>query len=204
MSSWTYITGTIVVSPMGRTQSEMTYILETVLDHLPYVTGSEKDMDVYIVKKRGYNISSSHNEFGEYGGYRRHNSLATEMQDNYILVVNGSFRDRTFDRTYREFQNWLCRLAKRISVEDVLVEVKGWERSCIITNPKVNKKSSWQTVYGQMLEGPSWHRGNKNGEVNWCEYLMWHNMDNSDYPAILGYKYINDEENDKKVEAWIK
>lgn len=31
MSSWTYITGVITVSPMGRTQPEKRYILDTIL-----------------------------------------------------------------------------------------------------------------------------------------------------------------------------
>lgn len=48
MSSWTYINGTITVRPMGRTQPEKRYILETVLNHLPRVTGSEGDMNIYI------------------------------------------------------------------------------------------------------------------------------------------------------------
>ena len=46
MSSWTYINGTVTVCPMGRTQPEKRYILETVLNHLPRVTGSGGDMDV--------------------------------------------------------------------------------------------------------------------------------------------------------------
>lgn len=41
MSWWTYINGSIVVYPMGRTQPEKKYILDTVLAHLPLVTGSE-------------------------------------------------------------------------------------------------------------------------------------------------------------------
>lgn len=51
MSSWTYVHGTIVASPPGRTQHEKRYILETVLDHLPVVTGSERDMEVYVIQK---------------------------------------------------------------------------------------------------------------------------------------------------------
>lgn len=53
MSYWTYINGTITVCPMGRTQPEKRYILETVLNHLPRVTGSEGDIDVYIIQKNG-------------------------------------------------------------------------------------------------------------------------------------------------------
>ena len=59
MSWWTYINGTITVEPMGRTQAEKRYILETVLNHLPIVTGSERDMEVHIIQKDGHNSSSS-------------------------------------------------------------------------------------------------------------------------------------------------
>ena len=102
---------------MGRTQAEKRYILDTVLEHLPQVTGSEKDMNVYVIQKAGYDSSSSCDEFGEvtnnltddYGDRsRRRGWLRT--QSKYILVVEGSFRDRLFDQTYKEFQNWLCRL----------------------------------------------------------------------------------------------
>ena len=41
MSYWTHINGVIDVSPMGRTPAEQRYILETVLNHLPIVSGSE-------------------------------------------------------------------------------------------------------------------------------------------------------------------
>ena len=37
MSYWTYVNGTVIVSPMGRTQAEKRYILDTVLSHLPRV-----------------------------------------------------------------------------------------------------------------------------------------------------------------------
>lgn len=209
MSSWTYVNGTIEVHPMGRTQAEKRYILETVLDHLPYVTGSERDMNVYIIQKNGYNSSSSHTEFGVYGGYLgwSKKNLSLETQDEYILVVNGAFRDREFEQTYREFQKWLCRLAKRVVVEDVLVEVKGWKRSTLIRNPEMNKKP-WDTVYGQMFEDPSWFRDKKDKdefkEPNWCEYLMWDRAKGYDYPMMLAYKYIADEQNDEEVERRIK
>ena len=51
MSYWTYITGVIEVCPMGRTQPEKRYILDTVLEHLPKVTGSERNMSIHIVQK---------------------------------------------------------------------------------------------------------------------------------------------------------
>lgn len=189
MSWWTYINGTVTVSPMGRTQAEKRYILETILDHLPVVSGSERDMEIYIIQKNGYSSSSSHTEFGEWGGYRDRKTLSTKVQDQYILVVNASLRDRMFSETFREFQNWLCRLAKRVSVEDVLVEISAYEQSLIVRNKN--------DIYGKMFEYPSWC--NDTGEPTWCEYLMWNRAKNSDYPMILGYKYFDDEENDKEV-----
>ena len=61
MSDWTYIHGTIVVSPIGRTQEEKKYVLDTVLKHLPNIPSSEEGMNTYVIKKNGYDISFSEN-----------------------------------------------------------------------------------------------------------------------------------------------
>lgn len=50
MSHWTYIHGAIEVHVPGRTQAECTYVLQTVLNHLPKVYGSEGDMEIYVNK----------------------------------------------------------------------------------------------------------------------------------------------------------
>ena len=169
MSLWTYIHGTIIVSPMGRTQHEKTYILNTVLDHLPQVTGSERCMNVYVIQKEGYDHINSCDEFGKvtnnlidsYGDKSFKNGwLRTQSQ--YILVVDASLRDRVFEQTLKEFNKWLCRLAKRISVEDVLVEIKGCYGQLLIRNKN--------DVYGKMFDDVSWY---DNSSKNWCEYLMW-------------------------------
>lgn len=64
MSYWTYVTGVITVEPLGRTQPEKRYILETVLEHLPKVTGSERDMHINVVQNYGHDSSCNCNEFG--------------------------------------------------------------------------------------------------------------------------------------------
>lgn len=43
MSMWTYVRGLIELGVPGRTQAEKDYILQTVIDHLPKVTGSEQE-----------------------------------------------------------------------------------------------------------------------------------------------------------------
>lgn len=213
MSSWTYINGTITAEPLGRTQAEKRYILETVLNHLPRVTGSEGDMDVYIIQKNGYNSSLSCDEFGErtnnlvdiYGN-KSFDRGRMRVQDEYILVVNAALRDREFDQTYKEFIKWLVRLCKRVMCEDILVEIKGYDKSTVIKDRNIqNKAYSWQSVFDGLFENPSWCRDGK--EPNWTEYLMWDRAKDSDYPMMLAYKYFGDEENDKEVErrkAWRK
>ena len=190
MSSWTYITGVITVEPIGRTQPEKRYILDTVLDHLPDVTGAEDDMYVKVIQEDGYNCSCSHNEFGERipGKNRR-------IQDCYQIIVYGSFRSRVFDETLREFNKWLNRLAKRVYVKDILVKVNGISKTWIISDPK---------PYQEMWELPSWSIANKDNTVSWAEYLMWAPTKDSQYPMMLAYKYYNDPENDVEVERRIK
>lgn len=205
MSSWTYINGSITVSPLGRTQAEKRYILETVLNHLPLVTGSEGDMDVYIIQKNGTNSSSSCDEYGqisnnlidEYGCHSRKNGWL-EIQEEYILVVNGSLRDRHFDETFREFMKWLCRLSKRVWVKDVLVRINGYNKQYVI-----NESDNFDSPYSNMNEEYSWSK-ESDGEPHWCEHLMWERAKNSDYPMLLAYKYINNEENDAEVERRMK
>lgn len=63
MSNWIYINGVITVDPLGRTQAESRYILETVLNHLPVVKGSEVDMQLYINQSRIYADSYTSDEF---------------------------------------------------------------------------------------------------------------------------------------------
>ena len=206
MSFWTYLIGTVTVRPMGRTQAEKRYILDTVLEHLPLVTGSERDMNVYVIQKNGHNSSSSCDEFGEvtnnlvdsYGNKSRNRGWL-RTQNEYILVVDGSFRDRMFYQTFREFMKWLCRLGKRVSIEDVLVEVKGYNKSTVIRNTNIQRnKYLYRKVFDGLFEDPSWC--NDTGEPNWCEFMMYDRAKNSDYPMLLAYKYFNDKENDKEVE----
>lgn len=202
MSYWTYITGTITVSPIGCTQAQKRYILDTVLAHLPIVSGSEKDMDVYVIQKNGHNSSCSCDEFDWYGERTRSRGML-RTQDEYILVVDAALRDREFDETYREFIKWLVRLGKRVMIDNILVKISGYNKSTIIKDYFVqNEKYSYQNVFLNLFEGTSWVRDD--GEVNWCEYMLYPRAKDSDYPMMLAYKYFNDEENDKEVERRMK
>lgn len=198
MSEWAYINGTITVSSIGRTQPEKRYILDSVLEHLPVIEGSERDMDVYVIQKTGYNSHCSCDEFGQITnnltdsyGQKNRKSGWLNTQNQYIIVVDGSLRDKDFETTYRMFQKWLCRLAKRIMVDDVLVKISGYEKETIVDNSN--------DTYGKMFEYPSWGKKGSD-EPAWYEYLMWEESGGSMYPLKLAYKYFAIDEIDEEMD----
>lgn len=201
MSYWTHINGTITVCPLGRTQAEKRYILETVLNHLPLVTGSERDMDVHIVQKAGHNSSLSCDEYGEhtnnlidqYGRKSKNGWL--RCQDEYIIVIEGNFRDRMMKQTYREFIKWICRLSKRVMVHQCLIRIDADYETSIL----INEKDEYSNKFYKMFERPSWSQ-DSDGEPTWCEHLMWESDYDSFTPLLLAYKYYADDERDAEIE----
>lgn len=193
MSYWTHIIGTIKVSTLGRSTEEHEYILKTVLKHLPVVSGSESDMYYDIIPNRYANISSNCDEFDNTTEEIRRNEYNFDINDDFFILVYGNFRDRKFDETYKEFQNWLCRLAKRVVVYDVVVNINdGYNKNVVITNKN--------DCYTDMFEYPSWSKINKEKEPNWCEYLMWKKAIGGSLPMLLEYKYYENADNDYFVE----
>ena len=190
MSYWTYIKGIVEVEPVGNTQPQKRYVLDTVLEHLPVVSGSEGNMKVHVVQQYGCTCSSSHNEFGECFRYRRYQDVESDglghTQCKYTLVLEGWLRDKEFDETKRELNKWLNRLAKRIWVTDILVQLTGQDRSIIISDPE---------PYSQMMEPFSWCKVS-GGEPAWVEYLLWEEAPGTHYPLKLMYKYYQDPEID--------
>lgn len=145
MSNWANINGVITVEPLGKTQCEKRYVLDTILSHLPKVTGSETDMETYVIQRNGYDTSCTHDEFGRLSNLGNGYYGLFETQSTYLIVVCGSLRDRMFEETFKEFNKWLCRLSKRVLVKSVLVRIEDIANSTII-NDNYN-------VYHDMYEG---------------------------------------------------
>lgn len=148
MSNWTYIQGLIELDVPGRTQAEMDYILQTVIDHLPKVTGSEGAMDIHIVRAYGHNSWQNFDEF-----YNRVEDFKT--QSRYFLVLDGNLRDRYYKDTFKELNKFLNRLGKRLMVDSVYVRLYDYNHSHIFTNKN--------DCYGKMFENDN----------PWYNYLMW-------------------------------
>lgn len=148
MSMWTYVQGLIELSVPGRTQAEKDYILQTVIDHLPKVTGSEKPMNIYTIQTAGHDSWQNFDEF-----YNRVEDFRT--QSRYFLVLDGSLRDRYYKDTFKELNKFLNRLGKRLMVDSVYVRLYNYEHSHIFTNKN--------DCYGKMFETDN----------PWYNYLMW-------------------------------
>lgn len=190
MSIWDYVYGTITVAPIGRSQEEKDYVLKTILNHLPIKDYADGHMNVYMNVKNGYDSSSSHNELGQCCYYQqdRYNGSSYQMQEEYLLTVDGAFRYETFDDTYRFFIKWLTRLAKRVSIYNILIQVQGYrhniEKDTYTFEGKViNDYEPWFN----MVEYPDWGRGKH--EPTWCEFLLWKQYKDTMFPKELLYKY---------------
>lgn len=197
MSFWTHVSGVVEVNVYGSTQPQIEYILNTVLEHLPRITGSEGDVHVHPIKQHGHNCCSTHDEFEmrtnnattEYGEKSRRYGMYY-MQQQYSLVLEGSLRDRMFDTTKTELLKWLCRLSKRLHVDTVVVKLwDDYDRELVISNP-----DPFEDMY-------EW----RDDEIRWTDYLRWECAPNTSIPMKLYAKYFSDEEVEEELvrrEQW--
>lgn len=131
MSEWTHVTGAVRVDTYARSDAEAVYIAQTVANHLPRITGSEEDAHVYVNLERGFNMSSTDDEFG------RRSNLGNDWvqgqrnmfdtQSKCVLTITGDLRDRSIGQTVRETARMLARLASRLDVDTCSVTVSGYD-----------------------------------------------------------------------------
>ena len=140
MSSWTYVSGLIEVDTFSQTSAETIFKAQTVVEHLPRITGSEGAAHFVVVPMPGWhNQSSGLDELGHFSnlGDKRYSTRWTpfQSQSGALLVLHGSLRDRWFDQTLHETTKCLTRLASRLHVRDCLVRVSGFDRQYIFDSP---------------------------------------------------------------------
>lgn len=155
--TWTYVRGLIELDVPGRTQAEKDYILQTVIDHLPKVTGSECNMEIHTVRAYGYDMWSNRDELDNL-------ALDFKTQSRYFLVLDGRLRDRYYEDTFEELNKFLNRLAKRIYIESMYVNLLGiFPKTSMFTFPKSHMFTNVSNCYSHMFER----------ENPWYDYLMW-------------------------------
>lgn len=175
MSNWTYISGVVEVSPRGRTKAEKRYILETILAHLPKVTGSDENMESYIIQKDGYDEIHSCDAFGQWIMLPNNKYGIFVLESDYLIVVSGKLRGRVLDETKREFTKWLCRLAKRIPISEISVDIRDDFDRHFTLNNYVPWYDMNEFIY------------------DWCEFLMWDQAESGLPKKLEKYYEINNE-----------
>ena len=160
MSNWTYVTGIIEVDPYGHNDTERRYILETTLNHMPKITGSEEDVEVQCFPTQCYRGSIDEDEFG------RTLKHSYKNYSNFLVTLKGNLRDSVFYQTLKETNKFLNRLAKRINIVSMSVTVQNdypceFHKVYTFTNNK---------MYDDLWEVPSWFDDRSSA---WWEYLLY-------------------------------
>ena len=154
MSAWTYVMGAVRVGTPAHSTEQAEYIVKTVLNHLPEVTGSERNMRVIVVSSSNSCITQDWDEFGH--GTKAVKRDGFRITSDYLLTVEGQLRDRNIEETYREIIRWLCRLAKRLSVEEICLKIKG-NRTLLITDATpFEKMYETESNWVERIAGPKW------------------------------------------------
>lgn len=138
MSCWTYVSGVIEVDTFARSDAEAIYLAQTVVNHLPRITGSERNVEYHLSRPSGYYVSSNVDEFDQHSNLYddRHFRMFT-TQDRILITIHGNLRDRMFKQTLRETTKMLSRLSSRLWVLNCLVRVKSdMDETFIFDNPE--------------------------------------------------------------------
>lgn len=182
MSLWTHVFGMIEVGLYEDSPAKSRCAVEVVLEHQPKVTGSEGAMNVALLATPGSYDWISCNEFGEWceGGIK--------IPNQYLIILSGDMRDRTFEQTKRELTKWLVRLSKRLWVRKILVRLDGdCGESLVFDNAE---------PFSNMNEiGVDY-----DGEITWLSHLFGDYDPYTGYPLELMEKYHNDPEIDAEMD----
>ena len=154
MSCWTYVTGVIEVDTCARSDAEAMYLAQTVVNHLPRITGSERSVEFHLSQPNGYCSSSNVDEFEQPSNLYddRHFRMFT-TQDRVLITIHGNLRDRLFKQTLHETTKMLARLSSRLWIRECLVWVKSDMGETFI------------------FDNPEWVR--RREVTDWASSLLW-------------------------------
>ena len=183
MSFWTSVIGMVKVTVPGRTQPECDYVVQTVVNHLPLITGSEGPVSVHIVKKSGHSSLSNTDEYLQFSNLLPDESGTPcrygwlRVQNSYILVIEGALRDRFFLQTAKETVKFLNRLSRTLEVTyyhvDVFSDDKG--KYTFQRKNEVEYDWIWQNYDRPWNRRYDWHMFDEEEcrTERWVDHLLW-------------------------------
>jgi hypothetical protein len=107
MSLWTYVIGSICVDTHSDNAVEK---VKNFLDIAPKITGSERDVDIFLNQPIGYNCYES--DFDKNGIFIEH-----EYESRVVITLFGTLRDRQKQQTQEEVLNFMQYLMKNFDIE---------------------------------------------------------------------------------------
>lgn len=139
MSSWTHITSCLSID----TCIESDDIINIVKDYLnkgPQITGSEGNADVFVNLQSGYNVYLTGDcgrcEYKDSFKKTEDNIFECNAPDDYkcpdgnyqscvVISIQGDLRDRTPERTQKEFNKFLNYLDEKYIIRDYSLNIQG-------------------------------------------------------------------------------
>ena len=140
---WTHITACLSVdTSIIEKKPEMRKQIKEFLKSAPKITGSERDVDIFVNIQSGYNFSTSHDcEHCEYRNTLRDviedgkeyqecdapdgHDCSAKYQTCVVISIQGDLRDRTVTQTREEFDAFLKYIESDYYVRDYSVNIEG-------------------------------------------------------------------------------
>lgn len=143
MSCWTHITACLSVETnIIAKKSDLRKQVKTFLKNAPKITGSERNADVFVNIQSGYTWFISHDcehckyketlrtvtidgEEGQECDAPDNYNCSGEYQSCVVISIQGDLRDREFNRTKEEFENFLEYVKDKFHVRDYTYNIEG-------------------------------------------------------------------------------
>lgn len=144
----TDVLGYISVGIAGEVEEEGEYIVKTILKGLPKLADNidrygEDQFYWNVNPRRSYKIFSSWNPYtGDHHDWTKEYSLV----EGFLITVDGLFDGYVSD-VVKPFSKWLTRLAKRLCIGDMHIEVTDGKNSRIILEEPSFGLGYWNRLY---------------------------------------------------------
>ncbi len=105
MSNWTHICGALYVETFKEEKNIKKYV-KRKLKNAPRITGSERDVDIFINKLSGYNLCSY-----AYGRTKKYQTCV-------CISIIGDLRDRCMQQTENEYKKFIDYIEGSFDIRD--------------------------------------------------------------------------------------
>lgn len=107
----TRIFGILDVSLYNYDKMERRLVMESIIDKLPKISGTYRDMDIELIDKGSF-----------------------DKRDSYFIILSGELLGKNYFEALKEMEEFLEKLAEHVWVVDVLVSVTDFREEKIFND----------------------------------------------------------------------